>query len=444
MANCSLSSSLAAAMGRHPAGLIAAQRAPLRRSGGTPVRCAYTRACCAVAAIHVPATTAAAPAVAAAPARRDEDGAASAHLGQRRQDAGAGAGALGARRAVGCAASSSSNSGSAGDLVGPVGAGVEPGQRDLDIGEIGGDRRRSTSAASVRRGSSGTSMCAAYGRRHGGGDADARPVSPLDASVRPSLSGVAHGVGFTSGSRAGRARSGMVAYGSWPWLRSDSSTSPRRSATHRGDAVDVSLDVADRDFMVLLGPSGCGKSTLLRMVAGLETRPRATSSSATGGSTTSAQEARRGDGVPELRAVPAQDGEGQHRVPLKVRGVEPGERRAQAKGRRVARPRPTARPQARAVQRWPAPARRPGPGDRAPPGRVLHGRAAVQPRRQAARRDPRGATTSTASPSPRSRAGVAGAAAWTCRRASTSSWSPPRRRDRSATARSAVGCSCRE
>jgi ABC-type sugar transport system ATPase subunit len=37
-------------------------------------------------------------------------------------------------------------------------------------------------------------------------------------------------------------------------------------------AVDaLTLDIADREFMVLLGPSGCGKTTALRMIAGLET-----------------------------------------------------------------------------------------------------------------------------------------------------------------------------
>ncbi|SPF69352.1 adenosinetriphosphatase [Propionibacterium ruminifibrarum] len=33
---------------------------------------------------------------------------------------------------------------------------------------------------------------------------------------------------------------------------------------------DISLDIADGEFMILVGPSGCGKSTTLRMIVGLE------------------------------------------------------------------------------------------------------------------------------------------------------------------------------
>lgn len=33
---------------------------------------------------------------------------------------------------------------------------------------------------------------------------------------------------------------------------------------------DFNLDIADKEFIVLVGPSGCGKSTTLRMVAGME------------------------------------------------------------------------------------------------------------------------------------------------------------------------------
>ncbi|MEI2611743.1 MAG: ABC transporter ATP-binding protein [Candidatus Promineifilaceae bacterium] len=33
---------------------------------------------------------------------------------------------------------------------------------------------------------------------------------------------------------------------------------------------DLSIDIADKEFVVFVGPSGCGKSTSLRMLAGLE------------------------------------------------------------------------------------------------------------------------------------------------------------------------------
>ena len=33
---------------------------------------------------------------------------------------------------------------------------------------------------------------------------------------------------------------------------------------------DFSLEIKDKEFLILVGPSGCGKSTTLRMIAGLE------------------------------------------------------------------------------------------------------------------------------------------------------------------------------
>ncbi len=43
--------------------------------------------------------------------------------------------------------------------------------------------------------------------------------------------------------------------------------------TYEGDVTAVenfNLEIADKEFIVLVGPSGCGKSTTLRMIAGLE------------------------------------------------------------------------------------------------------------------------------------------------------------------------------
>ena len=40
-----------------------------------------------------------------------------------------------------------------------------------------------------------------------------------------------------------------------------------------GDVVavnDMNIEVADKEFLVLVGPSGCGKTTALRLLAGLE------------------------------------------------------------------------------------------------------------------------------------------------------------------------------
>ncbi len=47
----------------------------------------------------------------------------------------------------------------------------------------------------------------------------------------------------------------------------------RVTKVYDGDVTavdDISLDVAEGEFMVLVGPSGCGKSTVLRVIAGLE------------------------------------------------------------------------------------------------------------------------------------------------------------------------------
>ena len=101
-----------------------------------------------------------------------------------------------------------------------------------------------------------------------------------------------------------------------------------------------------------------------------------------------AQGPRHRDGVPELRALPAHERARQHGLRAQAgQGRQGGDQPQGRGGGGGARPRPAPGPQAGQPLRRPAPARGDGPRDRARPGGVPDGRAAVEPRRQAARAD---------------------------------------------------------
>jgi NitT/TauT family transport system ATP-binding protein len=83
-----------------------------------------------------------------------------------------------------------------------------------------------------------------------------------------------------------------------------------KSFVARGQTIevmrDVSLDVRDGEFIVVVGPSGCGKSTLLRMIQGLE--PLTAGSIAFGGARAAGANSDRGfvfqrDGLYPWRSV---------------------------------------------------------------------------------------------------------------------------------------------
>ena len=154
---------------------------------------------------------------------------------------------------------------------------------------------------------------------------------------------------------------------------------------------DLNLEIGDGEFMVLVGPSGCGKTTSLRMIAGLEEISDGT--------------LRIGDRV--VNDVPPKDRDiamvfqsyalypahvGPRQPRLRPEAAQGPQGRDRAPGQRGGRddPAPEApRPQAEGALRRPAPARRARPRDRPRAGGVPDGRAALQPRRQAARPDPR-------------------------------------------------------
>ena len=97
------------------------------------------------------------------------------------------------------------------------------------------------------------------------------------------------------------------------------------------------------------------------------------------------------DGVPELRALPASERLRQHRVQPQAAGSEEArDRREGSRGGAGARSRGLPGAEAARAVRRTAAAGRHGQGDRARARRVPDGRAALEPRREAARADARG------------------------------------------------------
>ena len=118
-----------------------------------------------------------------------------------------------------------------------------------------------------------------------------------------------------------------------------------------------------------------------------------------GGQRHRAGRARHRHGVPELRALSAHDGAPEPRLwPEEPQDAQGRDRKARRRGRPDPRDRPVPRPQAAPAFRRPAPARRHGPGDRARAQGVPVRRAALQPRRQAARADARRDPPAAAAP----------------------------------------------
>ena len=147
----------------------------------------------------------------------------------------------------------------------------------------------------------------------------------------------------------------------------------------------VSLDVGSGELVVFLGPSGSGKTTLLRMIAGLETIDAGSLTiDGVRSEILSAGQARRGDGVPELRPLSAHDRGGEHGVraqehPCPAAG-DPG---TGGRGGADAGDGGASRAPARGAFRRAAAASGDRPGDREGAEGVPLRRAAVEPRRGA-------------------------------------------------------------
>ena len=154
---------------------------------------------------------------------------------------------------------------------------------------------------------------------------------------------------------------------------------------------DVELEIADGEFMVLVGPSGCGKSTLLRMIAGLEGVSAGTIRIGDRDVTELAPRSRDVAMVFQNYALyPHMRVWDNLAFALRLRRTpKPAMREKVGSVAGVLGLKRADRAQAGRALGRPAPARRDRAGDGARAAGVPHGRAALEPRREAARRDAR-------------------------------------------------------
>ncbi len=200
--------------------------------------------------------------------------------------------------------------------------------------------------------------------------------------------------GSTS-SAPGRRRSRGRAVNSGRWRCMAEVRFVQATRTYPGSdepAVDaLDLEIADGELMVLVGPSGSGKTTALRMLAGLEE---------VDAGAIHIGERDVSDDPPKRRDVamvfqnyalyPYLTVAANIGFPLRMARVPKADREERV--RKVAEQlelTPLPRAQARPALRRPAPARGDGARDHPPAAGLPDGRAALQPRREAARADAR-------------------------------------------------------
>ena len=117
-----------------------------------------------------------------------------------------------------------------------------------------------------------------------GADDRARPGGRRGAARARRARRRRRGAGARCGASSARRDATTIrdATGGEPWLTSGSSGRRASTPAATSPAVDaLDLEIADGELMVLVGPSGSGKSTALRMLAGLEDVDAGGSGSAT-------------------------------------------------------------------------------------------------------------------------------------------------------------------